>query len=410
MTLRNQVLVWGGLLLLAIALLWVFRPILLPFVVGMTLAYLLNPLVNLLQKIKIPRSFGSALVLVLVIAVISGLVLMLVPLVSSQVAGLVLRLPAYIGDLQHLVQDFAPQLNEWLGPERAAQLEASLADMIGTGIELAGTVAAQVAQSGFGVLNTLVVLFITPVVAFYLLLDWDGIVTRVDTLLPRQHRDEIHGVLGQIDRAMAGWLRGQGSVIVVLCVYYCTALWMVGLDFGIAIGLIGGILSFVPYVGFLIGFALSMTIALVQFWPDMWVQLIIVLGIYIVGQFLEGNILVPNLVGQSININPVWLMFALFAFGLLFGFVGLLLAVPLTAIAGVLIRYALQKYQQSSLYLGETIPEDHGPDVQVTVVTEAQVRSAEVSSARAAAPAKADAAKTPRSRVRQSPAKPKPAQ
>ena len=351
MTLRNQVLVWGGLLLVAVLLLWVFRSILLPFVVGMALAYLLNPLVSLLQRLRIPRSFGSALVLVLVIALISGLVLMLVPLVSTQVAGLVLRLPAYIGDLQHLVQDFAPQLNEWLGPERAAQFESSLTDMIGTAIEWGGSLAAQVAQSGFGVLNTLVVLFITPVVAFYLLLDWDGMVQRVDTLLPRQHREEIHGVLGQIDRAMAGWLRGQGSVIVVLCIYYTTSLWLVGLDFGIAIGIIGGILSFVPYVGFLIAFTLSMTIAVVQFWPDMWVRLIIVLGIYVVGQFLEANILYPKLVGQSININAVWLMFALFAFALLFGFVGLLLAVPLAAITGVLTRYALTKYQRSSLYL-----------------------------------------------------------
>jgi predicted PurR-regulated permease PerM len=342
----------------------------------MALAYLLNPLVNWLKVIRIPRAFASAIVLFLVLALITGLVLMLVPLVSTQVAGLVVRLPAYIGDLQHLVQDLAPQLNDWLGPERAAQLEASLADMIGTGIELTGSIAAQIAQSGFGVLNTLVVLFITPVVAFYLLMDWDGMIERVDSLLPRQHRDEIRGVLGQIDRAMAGWLRGQGSVIVVLSVYYCTALWLVGLDFGIAIGLIGGILSFVPYVGFLIGFTLSITIALVQFWPDMWVNLLIVLGIYIVGQFLEGNILVPNLVGQSININPVWLMFALFAFGLLFGFVGLLLAVPLTAIAGVLTRYALLKYQESTLYLGETIPEKpHTPEVQVTVVTETPVAS-----------------------------------
>jgi predicted PurR-regulated permease PerM len=405
MTLRNQVLVWGGFFVVAILLLWVFRSILLPFVVGMALAYLLNPIVNLLQKIRIPRSLASAIVLVLVIAVISGLVLMLVPLVSTQVAGLVVRLPAYIGDLQHLAQDLAPQLNEWLGPERAAQLEASLADMIGTAIELTGTIAAQIAQSGFGVLNTLVVLFITPVVAFYLLLDWDGMIKRVDTLLPRQHRDEIRGVLGQIDRAMAGWLRGQGSVIIVLCVYYCTALWLVGLDFGIAIGLIGGILSFVPYVGFLIGFALSMTIAVVQFWPDMWVQLLIVLAIYIVGQFLEGNILVPNLVGQSININPVWLMFALFAFGLLFGFVGLLLAVPLTAIAGVLTRYALQKYQKSSLYLGETIvPEGPPvPEVMVTVVSDVPVKAAATPSAPAkrnvpSKPAPAESRRSPKAK------------
>lgn len=388
MTLRNQVLIWAGIFLVAVLLLWVFRSILLPFVVGMALAYLLNPLVNLLQRIRIPRSLASAIVLVLVIALILGLVLMLVPLVSTQVAGLVVGLPAYIGDLQKVVQDLAPQLNEWLGPERAAQLESTLADMVGSGIELAGAVAAQIAQSGFGVLNTLVVLFITPVVAFYLLLDWDGMVQRVDGLLPRQHREEVRGVLGQIDRAMAGWLRGQGSVIIVLCIYYCTSLWMVGLDFGIAIGLIGGFLSFVPYVGFLIGFAISVTVALVQFWPDMWVRLVIVFGIYAVGQFLEGNILVPNLVGQSININPVWLMFSLFAFGLLFGFVGLLLAVPLTAIAGVLTRYALQKYQESSLYLGETFaPDGHDvPAVQVTVVTEAPVKSAVVTADKAGTP------------------------
>ncbi len=151
---------------------------------------------------------------------------------------------------------------------------------------------------------------------------------------------------------MAGVIRGQGSVILVLCVYYGTALSLVGLNFGLAIGLIGGLLSFVPYVGFLTGFALSMTVALVQFWPDQWGFILIVLAIYGVGQFLEANILYPKLVGQSININPVWLMFALFAFALLFGFVGLLLAVPLAAISGVLTRYALQKYQASPLYLG----------------------------------------------------------
>ena len=148
-------------------------------------------------------------------------------------------------------------------------------------------------------------------------------------------------MLGEIDRAMAGVIRGQGGVILVLCVYYATALTLTGLNFGLAIGLIGGLLSFVPYVGFLIGFALSMTVALVQFWPDQWVFILVVFGIYLVGQFLEGNILYPKLVGQSININPVWLMFALFAFALLFGFVGLLLAVPLAAISGVLTRYAI---------------------------------------------------------------------
>jgi predicted PurR-regulated permease PerM len=228
----------------------------------------------------------------------------------------------------------------------------SFSDLITRAVELVGGFTSALAQSGLGVLNAIAVLFIAPVVAFYLLLDWEGMVKRVDDLLPREHRYEIRGVLRDIDRSMAGVIRGEGSVILVLTIYYSTALSLVGLNFGLAIGIIGGLLSFIPYVGFLIGFVLSMGVALVQFWPDRWVFIVIVFAVYMVGQFLEGNVLYPKLVGQSININPVWLMFALFAFGLLFGFVGLLLAVPLAAIVGVLIRYVLKRYQESPLYLG----------------------------------------------------------
>lgn len=354
MTLRNQVLVWVGFFLVLILLLWVFSSILLPFVVGLALAYLLNPLVNLLVRIGIGRAFASVLVLILVLGIIIGLLLMLVPLVTQQVLGLVANLPQYISDLQLLIQGLAPQLAEWLGPEQAAQLQDSLAELLGRGVEIAGGFTAQLAQSGLTVLNTIAILFITPVVAFYLLLDWEGMIKRADDLLPLRYREEIRGLAKQIDRSMAGVLRGVGGVVLVLSVFYASALWMVGLDFGLAIGVIGGLMSFIPYVGFLIGFTLSLTVAAVQFWPDEWLRLVIVLVIYIVGQFLEGNILYPKLVGQSININPVWLMFALFAFGLLFGFVGLLLAVPLAAMVGVLTRYALRKYQTSSLYTGDT--------------------------------------------------------
>ncbi len=352
LTLRNQVVIWAGLSITTILLIWLFRPILLPFVVGLAIAYLLNPLVSLLEKWRINRSWGSMLVLVGVIGLIVGLLFSIVPLVGQQVAGLVVRLPGYVRDLQELLQVWAPQLNAWLGPERAAQLEGSLTDLIGRGVELTASITAALAQSGLNVLNTIAVLFITPVVAYYLLVDWEGMFRKVDELLPRPHREEIRGVLVDIDKAMAGVIRGQGAVIVVLSAYYGTALTLAGLNFGLAIGLIGGMLSFIPYVGFFTGFALSMMVALVQFWPGQWLFIIIVLVIYAVGQFLESNILYPKLVGQSININPVWLMFALFAFAFLFGFVGLLLAVPLAAITGVLTRYALGKYRASSLYLG----------------------------------------------------------
>lgn len=366
MSLRNQLLIWAGFFLVTILVLWVFRSILLPFVLGLAIAYLLNPLVNILQRIHIPRAWGSAIVLLALVTLITSLFLILVPPMLQQAAGLASQLPGYVGDLQNLVKDLAPQLAEYLGPERTAQLEASLADILGRGVEFVGVLAANLAQSGITFLNTLAILFITPVVAFYLLVDWEGMVRKVDDLLPRAHAEEIRGVLRDIDRSMAGVIRGQGSVILVLCIYYSTSLWLVGLNFGLAIGVIGGLLSFIPYVGFIVGFALSMTIAAVQFLPGEWVRFAIVLTIYVVGQFLEGNILYPKLVGQSININPVWLMFALFAFALLFGFVGLLLAVPLSAIAGVLTRYAIHKYQASSLYLGERDEAEPGGDTVVT--------------------------------------------
>ncbi|MBN9309789.1 AI-2E family transporter [Devosia sp.] len=352
LSLRHQVLIWGGLFLLTILFLWIFRPILLPFVVGLTLAYLLNPVVNWLQRLGISRSWGAMLALTGVIVLLVGLLLAVVPLVATQIGGLVVRLPGYVGDLQGLLRQWAPQFTEWLGPERTAQLQGSLTDLIGRAVEFVGLATTTLAQSSLTVLGTIAVLFITPVVAFYLLVDWEGMMLKADDLLPRRYQGEIRGILNDIDRAMAGVIRGQGGVILVLCVYYCTALTLAGLNYGLAIGLIGGLLSFVPYVGFLTSFTLSLTIALVQFLPDQWIFVGIILAIYGVGQFLEANILYPKLVGQSININAVWLMFALFAFALLFGVVGLLLAVPLAAITGVLTRYAIAKYQQSSLYLG----------------------------------------------------------
>jgi predicted PurR-regulated permease PerM len=274
------------------------------------------------------------------------------PLVVSQISSLVSRLPEYVNDLQHLVQQIDPQLKNWLGPDRAAQLESFLAQFLGSGIEFVGGLTAQVAQSGLTVLNTVVVLFLTPVIAFYLLLDWEGMVRAIDDLLPREHRREVRTVLDQIDRSMAGVIRGQGGIMLVLCVYYGTALTLTGLNFGLVIGLLTGLLSFVPFLGFITGFVLSMGIAGVQYAPDWWLVAIVFI-VYAIGQFLEANILYPRLVGQSININPVWLIFALFAFAFLFGVVGLLLAVPLAAITATLIRYAVRRYKGSALYRGE---------------------------------------------------------
>ncbi len=352
MTLRTQVLVWVGFTAVVIFAMWLFRPILLPFVVGIALAYILNPLVNVIQRTRLGRGWSTALAMLLVIAIIVGVFFLVTPLIVSQVTGLVVLLPGLVGDLQELVRRLAPQLIDWLGPDRTAQLEASLAQVVGAGVDFMVNLTAQLAASGLTVLNTLAFIVLTPVITFYLLLDWEGMVKGIDDLLPREHRREVRQVLDQIDRSMAGVIRGYGSVILVLCIYYATALSLTGLNFGLVIGLITGLFSFIPFVGFLTGFVLSMSIALVQYSADLWFVLIVFL-VYMVGQFLEGNVLYPKLVGQSININPVWLMFALFAFAFLFGFVGLLLAVPLAAITATLTRYAIKRYKESALYHGE---------------------------------------------------------
>ncbi|WP_127753159.1 MULTISPECIES: AI-2E family transporter [unclassified Devosia] len=362
MTLRNQVLIWIGSFVVLILLLWLFRGILLPFVVGAALAYLLNPIVNQLQKWHFNRAWATALVLATVVAILLGLIFMLVPLVAQQVGGLVQRLPGYAAELEALARKWAPELNAWLGPERAAQVEATMTDLMGRMVGLVGVLTGEVLSSGATLISAVGIIIFTPVVCFYLLLDWEGMVRGLESLLPRDHKGEIQGILRDIDSAMGGAIRGQGSVVLILAAFYATALSLVGLNFGLAIGLIGGLFSFVPFVGFAIGFVLSMGIAIVQFWPDWWF-IVIIFMIYMVGQFVEGNILYPKLVGSTININPVWMMFALLALGALFGFVGLLLAVPMAAIGSVLVRYGVRKYRESALYQGEAGSIDGDADV-----------------------------------------------
>ena len=352
MTLKNHVKTWVIMLIITIALLWLFRSILLPFVVGMALAYLLDPLADQLEKWKFNRTMATLVVMLVMVFIFIGGTLLIVPLVITQIIGLADRLPVYISQLQELFNQWLPEVYSYVGQERISQFEDSISSVFGQGLGVAGNLAAGVMQSGMAVLNTFGLLIVTPVVAFYMLLDWDRMTVKIDKLLPVKHKDEIKSVLKDIDKAMSGVVRGQSSVVVLLTIFYAVALSLTGLNYGLAIGIISGLLSFIPFVGFLIGLVLSVGVALVQFWPD-WVMIVVILSIFMAGQFLEGNILYPKLVGASIGIHPVWLMFALFAFGVIFGFVGLLLAVPLVAVIGVLVRFSIKKYETSSLYLGE---------------------------------------------------------
>jgi predicted PurR-regulated permease PerM len=193
---------------------------------------------------------------------------------------------------------------------------------------------------------------VTPVVAFYLIYDWHRMIRSVDGWTPVQHRETVRELAREVDAAIAGFLRGQTAVCLILGSFYAVALTLTGLNFGLLIGLIAGLITFIPYVGSMTGLVLSLGVAVAQFWPA-YGSILIVLGIFLVGQFVEGNVLAPKLVGESVGIHPVWLIFALLAFGYLFGFVGLLVAVPLAATIGVLTRFALRHYRQSSLYTGK---------------------------------------------------------
>jgi predicted PurR-regulated permease PerM len=351
MTLRNQVAIWIALLVALILALWIFRGVLLPFVVGAALAYLLNPLVNQLQKWRFSRAWATVVVLLCMLAIVVGLFFMLVPLIGQQIIGLIQRLPALVRDLQALVERYSPEINAWLGPERAAQLQTSINDLTRQALGFIATLPAELVNIGLTGASVVGFTVLAPVVAFYLLLDWEGMVRGIDSLLPKVHKGEIKGILLEIDRSMAGVIRGQGGVLLIDAAFYATALSLVGLNYGLAVGLIAGLMSFIPFVGFAVGLGLSVGIAFVQFAPNWW-MVGLVAGIFLFWQFIEGNVLYPKLVGSSININPVWMMFALLALGAVFGFVGLLLAVPMAAIASVLVRYGVRKYKESMLYLG----------------------------------------------------------
>lgn len=353
MTLKNQIRAWLFFFGATVLLLWLFRGILLPFVAGMALAYLLDPAADLLEKWKINRLFASLLILTIVIVLFLSLVVVVAPLVVNQIIDLIQRFPGYVEQLQGLFNEWAPVIYEKLGAERSVQVQSTLEQMVSNAAGMLGGLSARVMQSGLAIVNALSLLVVTPVVAFYLLLDWDRMVASTQKLLPLDHREEIIGVFVDIDAAMSGVIRGQGSVIVLLSIFYAGGLALTGLNFGLGIGVIAGVLSFVPYVGALVGGLLAIGVAIVQFgFGDLMMWLVLV--IFLAGQFLEGNVLYPKLVGESIGVHPVWLMFALFAFAFLFGAVGALLAVPMAAIAGVIIRFAVAKYKASKLYLGET--------------------------------------------------------
>jgi predicted PurR-regulated permease PerM len=350
---QRQVAYWGAGIGLAALALYLFGDILLPFVVGAALAYLLDPWADRLQRIGFGRLGATILILVVFVVFFALLLLVLVPMALQQIVNFAEQLPGYVSRLQSLLAEHGGPLVRRVGGEEAlAQLQRSIGDVVGQGANWVATFARSLWTGGKAVVSVLSIFVVTPVVAFYLLVDWDRMLETVDGWVPPRHRPVVRQLAREIDHALSGFLRGQSALCLILGLFYAIALWMIGLNFGPLIGMLSGLISFIPYVGSLTGLFLSVGVAMVQFLPD-WTMVAATLGIFFAGQFIEGNILSPKLVGASVGLHPVWVMFALLAFGSLFGFVGLLLAVPLAAIVGVVGRFALRRYQQSPFYKGQ---------------------------------------------------------
>ncbi|MCC1493294.1 AI-2E family transporter [Cognatishimia sp. F0-27] len=345
---RDQLKYWGLTLTAMVVVLWFLGDVLLPFVLGSAIAYFLDPVADRLESMGLSRAAATGVITITAIVLFIVLALAVIPNLIEQTLQLFEAFPQIFRDLYTALTERFPQIMDDSGPIRETLV--SIGETIR---ERGGELLNTALSSAASLLNIALLFVIVPVVAVYMLLDWDNMVAKIDSLLPLDHRPTIRKLASDIDAVLAGFVRGMGSVCLVLGIYYAGALWLVGLQFGLVVGVVAGFLTFIPYVGAIVGGALAIGLALFQFWGE-WIWIIAVWAIFQSGQLIEGNFLTPRWVGSSVGLHPVWLLLALSVFGSLFGFVGMLVAVPLAAALGVVARFAADQYKQSLLYRGLT--------------------------------------------------------
>jgi predicted PurR-regulated permease PerM len=354
---NHQLRYWGIAAAVFLVVLWFLGNVLLPFLVGGAIAYFLDPIADRLERLGLSRVAATSIISLVALVLVVLLVLAVIPTLVNQLTALINAAPDIAKRLQGFLLERFPEL-----ADSTSTIRQTLAE-IGTAIQARGAELAQsVLSSALGVISVVLFIVVVPVVAFYLLLDWDDMVARIDGMLPLDHAPTVRRLAREIDTVLAGFVRGQVSVCLSLGTFYAVALMAAGLQFGLIVGAIAGAITFIPYVGSLVGGALAIGLALFQFWGD-WVHIGIIAAIFAVGQFVEGNILTPRLVGKSVGLHPVWLLFALSAFGTVFGFVGMLIAVPVAASIGVLTRFGLERYRASLLYQGKAAVPPVSPDL-----------------------------------------------
>jgi len=333
-----------------------------PFATGIAVGYLLDPVVRRLERIGLSRLAASLLILGAFVFIVVLVLVLFAPILGNQLIGFTQKLPSYVMRLQALAIDEGNALLDRYGGEwrnslglgnslSAEQIQKSIGDFVGQGAQWLLNAVRSLASGSAAIASFFSFILVMPVVAFYILVDWNKMMATLDGWLPLDYRDSVRAIASEINDALAGFIRGQSLVCLFDGLWYGIGLTLIGLDFGFLIGVIAGVLSFIPYVGSLTALILSLGVGLVQGWPSLEL-FFLALGVVGVGLFLEGNVIAPKLVGESIGLHPVWLMFALFAFGALFGFTGLLIAVPTAAAIGVLARHLIGLYLKSPLYRG----------------------------------------------------------
>jgi len=341
---------WLLVLVGAGVLIYLLRGALLPFVAGMAVGYLLDPLADRLEALKCPRGLAAAVILGAFFVGVVAILVVLAPVLQVQVAGFVARVPAYAESLQALAEPMIAQFKARLTEAQMDQLREAAGGYAGDVVGWLGGLVGGLFSGGLAVFSVLSLVVIMPVVAFYLLRDWDRIIASLDALLPLGAAETVREQVREIDTRLSGFVRGQAIVCLVLGTWYAVGLSLVGLDFGLLVGLGAGLISFIPYFGTAVGLGVGVGLALAQF--SEWLPIALVAAVFVSGQVLEGFVLTPNLVGERVGLHPIWVLFALMAGGGLMGFTGVVLAVPAAAAIGVVVRFGVERYLQSPLYRG----------------------------------------------------------
>ena len=344
---KKQTIFWIVITCILFLAIYTLSPVLMPFVAGMILAYLLDPLVDRVEKIGIRRSLSTFFVLTIFFVCSVGSSLLLLPVILNQLSNLTSFLPALISNLEPFIQQARSLVDNAIKADNSNQLPLPVADIL----NWAGGFLTEIISSSLAFANLLSLIIITPIVAFYLLRDWDLIIKKVKSWMPIAQKVRIVEQVSKVDRSLSALVRGQGTVCVILALYYSVSLTAVGLQFGILIGIFSGIVSFIPFVGAILGAIFSIGFSIIQF--DTYTPIFFVAGIFLVGQVVEGNFLTPKLIGEAVGLHPVWVIFALLTGATLFGFLGVLLALPIAVVVAVLIRFSLSSYLESEIYSGE---------------------------------------------------------